>query len=148
MNWRAIRAAACAAVVLAAVSGCGFIAAGQKSVQKPSGFVLLGHADVALPASDHAAVGTTCVAPASVDVGAHTAVKVLDQRGVTIAEGALGSGVLTRAGNVTTCAFPFQIPAVPGTSASYGIVVGGRPAQSFLASQLRQNQPAVVTITP
>jgi len=147
MTLHAIRTAACVVLVLTAVAGCGFIAAGRKSVQKPSTFVLLGHADVALPPSDHAAIGTTCVAPASVNVGARTPVKVVDQRGVTIAEGTLGSGVLTRSGNVTTCAFPFQIPPVPGTSTSYGISVGGRPTQTFLASQLRQNQPAVVTIT-
>ena len=86
-------AAACAAVALTAVSGCGFIAAGQKSVRKPDSFVLIGHADVALPASDHAAVGTTCTAPTSVPgIAANTPVKVLDEQGIAIANGALGSG--------------------------------------------------------
>ncbi len=141
-------AAASAAVALAAVSGCGFIAAGQKSVQKPDSFVLIGHADVALPASDDAAVGTTCTAPASVrGIAASTPVKVLDEQGIAIANGSLGSGILARSGTTTTCAFPFEIRAVPGSSNSYGVQVGDRPAQTFAASQVRQNAPAVITIT-
>lgn len=141
-------AAASAAVALAAVSGCGFIAAGQKSVQKPDSFVLIGHADVALPASDHAAAGTTCTAPASVPgIATSTPVKVLDEQGIVIANGALGSGILARSGTTPTCAFPFEIRAVPGSSNSYGIQVGDRPAQTFAASQVQQNAPAVITIS-
>ena len=142
-----IASAITVAVVLASAAGCGFIAAGQKSVSKPSTFVLFGHADVALPATDHAAVGTTCTAPASTGVGPDTPVKVLDEHGVTIADGALGSGILARSGGATTCAFPFRIPAVPGGSTSYGVMVGAQAAQSFPATLLRQNAPAIVTIT-
>lgn len=141
-------AAAGAAVALAAVSGCGFIAAGQKSVQKPNSFVLIGHADVPLPASDQAAVGTTCTAPAAVPgIAASTPVKVLDEQGIAIANGALGSGILARSGTATLCAFPFEIRAVPGSSNSYGVQVGDRPAQTFAAAQVRQNAPAVITIS-
>jgi len=141
-------AAASAAVALTVVSGCGFIAAGQKSVHKPDSFVLIGHADVALPGSDHAAVGTTCTAPPSVPgIAASTPVKVLDEQGIAIANGALGSGILARSGTATTCAFPFEIRAVPGSSNSYGVQVGDRPAQTFAAAQVRQNAPAVITIS-
>lgn len=141
-------AAASAAVALAGVSGCGFIAAGQKSVQKPDSFVLIGHADVALPASDHAAAGTTCTAPDSVPgIATSTPVKVLDEQGIVIANGALGSGILARSGTTPTCAFPFEIRTVPGSSNSYGIQVGDRPAQTFAASQVQQNAPAVITIS-
>jgi hypothetical protein len=141
-------AAAGAAAALTAVSGCGFIAAGQKSVVKPSSFVLIGHADVSLPASDHAAVGTTCTAPASITgIGANTPIKVLDDQGIAIANGVLGSGILARTSSATTCAFPFEIRAVPGSSNSYGVQVGDRPAQTFAAAQVRQNAPAVITIS-
>jgi hypothetical protein len=141
-------AAAGAAAALTAVSGCGFIAAGQKSVQKPNSFVLIGHADVPLPASNRAAVGTTCTAPASVPgVALSTPVKVLDEQGIAIANGTLGSGILARSGTATICAFPFEIRAVPGSSNSYGVQIGDRPAQSFAAAQVRQNAPAVVTIS-
>jgi hypothetical protein len=137
-----------AALALTAVSGCGFIAAGQKSVHKPDSFVMIGRADVALAASNHAAVGTTCTAPASVSgIAANTPVKVLDEQGIAIANGALGSGILARSGTTTTCAFPFEIRAVPGSSNTYGIQVGDRPAQTFAAAQVRQNTPAVITIS-
>lgn len=137
-----------ATVALAAVSGCGFIAAGGKSIQKPDSFVLIGHADVPLPASDDAAVGTTCTAPASVPgIAASTPVKVLDEQGIAVANGTLGSGILARSGTITTCAFPFEIRAVPGSSNSYGVEVGDRPAQTFAASQVQQNAPAVITIS-
>ncbi|HEY7176986.1 MAG TPA: hypothetical protein VH442_18900, partial [Micromonosporaceae bacterium] len=96
-----VAAAVAASVALAATAGCGFIAAGQKSVSKPTTFVLIGHADVPLPATDHAAVGTTCTAPASAGISENTPVKVFDQRGVTIAEGALGTGILARSGSAT-----------------------------------------------
>lgn len=137
-----------AAVALTAASGCGFIAAGQKSVSKPNAFVLIGHADVALPASDHAAVGTTCTAPASLPgIAANTPVKVLDEQGIAIANGVLGSGIIARSGTSTTCAFPFEIRAVPGSSNSYGVQIGDRPPQTFAAAQVRQNAPAVITIS-
>lgn len=141
-------AAVGAVAALTAVSGCGFIAAGQKSVQKPNSFVLIGHADVPLPATNHAAVGTTCTAPASVaGIAVSTPVKVLDEQGIAIANGTLGSGILARTGDTTTCAFPFEIRAVPGSSNSYGVQIGDRPAQSFAAAQVRQNAPAVIAIS-
>jgi hypothetical protein len=142
-----VAAAVAASVALAATAGCGFIAAGQKSVSKPTTFVLIGHADVPLPATDHAAVGTTCTAPASAGISENTPVKVFDQRGVTIAEGALGTGILARSGSATTCAFPFQILAVPGGSTTYGVMVGSQPTKSFPATLLRQNAPAVITVS-
>ncbi|HEU0241428.1 MAG TPA: hypothetical protein VFR11_19535 [Micromonosporaceae bacterium] len=145
---RRMASALCLLLVTGAVAGCGFIAAGQKSISKPTTFVLIGHADVVLPASDHAAVGTTCEAPASITgVAENTAVKVLDAHGVAIANGLLGSGILARSGSTTTCAFPFQIPAVPGGSTTYQVMIGDRPAETFPASLLRQNAPAVLTIT-
>jgi len=140
--------ALCLVLVAGAAAGCGFIAAGQKSISKPTTFVLLGHADVLLPASDHAAVGATCEAPGSITgVAENTPVKVLDAHGVAIANGLLGSGIVARSGNTATCAFPFQIPAVPGGSTTYQVVIGDRPAETFPASLLRQNAPAVITIT-
>jgi hypothetical protein len=80
-------------------------------------------------------------------IAASTPVKVLDEQGIAIANGSLGSGILARSGTTTTCAFPFEIRAVPGSSNSYGVKVGDRPAQTFAASQVRQNAPAVITIT-
>lgn len=140
--------AAVAAVALSAVSGCGFIAAGQKSVRKPDSFVLIGYADVPLPSTDRSPVGSTCTAPATITgIGPSTPVRVMDGQGVVVATGTLGTGILARTGSTATCAFPFQIRAVPGSSTSYGIEVGDRPVQTFAAAQVRQNTPAVVTIT-
>lgn len=149
MTWIARAcAAAIAALAIATASGCGFIQAGQKSVQKPNTFILLGHADVGLPASDHAAVGATCIAPPQVhDIGPETPVTVRDGSGAKIATGVLGTGIVARSGQATTCAFPFQVSAVPGGSNTYTVAVGSHPAQSFPASQLRQNAPAVITIS-
>src|SRR5262249_24426829 len=107
-------AAAVAALAIASASGCAFIEAGQKSVQKPNTFILLGHADVTLPASDRSTVGTTCIAPPQVhDIGPETPVTVRDGSGAKIAAGVLGTGIAARSGSTTTCAFPFQVSAVP-----------------------------------
>jgi len=67
----------------------------------------------------------------SARIAASTPVKVLDEQGIAIANGSLGSGILARSGTTTTCAFPFEIRAVPGSSNSYGVKVGDRPAQTF-----------------
>ena len=147
---RIVRTAALAAATaaLVALSGCGWIAAGGKPIRKPDTFVLIGHADVALPASDHRATGIACDAPAGVaGVAPQTPVKVLDAAGATIATGALGPGVVGHTGSAASCNFPFEIPGVPGGSATYGVVIGARPVQTFPAAALRQNAPAVVTIT-
>jgi hypothetical protein len=44
------------------------------------------------------------------------------------------------------CDFPFELRAVPGGVAGYGISVAGRPPQRFPAKNLRENQAAVITI--
>jgi hypothetical protein len=137
------------AALLASLSGCGFIAAGNKSSTKPSGFVLTGEATVALPAGQTAAVGTPCSAPSgATDVAQNVTVTVSDPAGKKLATGALGSGVITASGSALACSFPFEIPAVPGNDASYAISIGSRPAQTFAGTPLRQSTAAVVTITP
>jgi hypothetical protein len=131
------------------VAGCGFIAAGAKPIRKPDSFVLIGHADVALPASDQRATGVACQAPAGVPgVAKDTPVRVLNPAGATVARGVLGPGVVGHLGDVASCNFPFEIPGVPGGSTTYGVVIGSRPAQTFPAATLRQNAPAVITIAP
>lgn len=145
---RALAAALVAAGALATASGCGFIAAGQTSHEKPNTFVLYGHADVTLTAGDHRATGTTCVAPAGVtDVAVTTSVNVLSPGGVTLAHGSLGAGVIAHTGDAAMCDFPFQIRDVPGGADTYGIVIGARPAQSFAGSALQANTPAIIAIS-
>ncbi|HKD96230.1 MAG TPA: hypothetical protein VKB69_01390 [Micromonosporaceae bacterium] len=137
-----------AAVVLGA-AGCGFIAAGRKSVQKPTSFVLIGHADVVLPAGDHRAVGVSCTAPSTVaGIGVRTPVRVYDDLGTQVGAGTLGAGLTGHTGSGLSCDFPFQIPGVPGGSQTYGIAVGNEPRQIFQAADVRQNAAAVLTITP
>lgn len=133
---------------VATLSGCGFIAAGQKSHSKPTAFVLIGHAAVVLASGDHRAAGTPCDASAGItDLGAGTPVKVIGASGDPIAYGTLGSGTVDRAGTTPTCDFPFQIRDVPGGSDTYGVAVGNRSAHSFPAADLRRNTAAVITIT-
>jgi hypothetical protein len=137
------------AALLASLSGCGFIAAGNKSSIKPSGFVLTGEATVTLPAGQSATVGSPCAAPSgATDVAQDVTVTVSDPAGKKIATGTLGSGVITGSGSDFGCSFPFQIPAVPGNDASYAISIGSRPAQTFAGPPLRESTAAVVTITP
>lgn len=148
---RVSRAIVLAAVAAASFSatGCGFIAAGQKSVQKPTSFVLIGRADVTLPADDHRAVGVACTAPSTVSGIAPAApVRVFDDLGKQIASGTLGTGLTGRTGSGLSCDFPFQIPGVPGGSETYAITVGNQPSQTFQAAAIRQNGAAVLTITP
>jgi hypothetical protein len=138
-----------AAIALPALGGCGFIAAGQDGHLKPDTFVLSGEADVALPTTDHRAVGTACTAPAGVtDLAVHTPVSVVGPGGAELARGALESGVLARNGDVTTCDFGFQIRGVPGGATSYGVAVGGRTPQMFDGESVRRNTPAIITISP
>jgi hypothetical protein len=146
---RTVATAVLAAALAASLGGCGFIAAGNKSVTKPSGFVLSGQAAVALPAASSATVGSPCQSPAgATDVAADVAVTITGDTGTKIATGKLGAGIVTSSGTALRCSFPFQIPAVPGGNTSYGIAVGTRPAQTFPGDQLRQSTQAVVTITP
>jgi hypothetical protein len=138
-----------AGVLIASLSGCGFIAAGNKSSVKPSGFVLTGQAAVALPAGDTVSVGTSCQAPAgATDVAPSVVVTVSDPAGTKIATGTLGSGVVTGSGSALVCSFPFEIAAVPGNDPTYGIAIGSRPPQTFPGPALRESTQAVVTITP
>jgi acyl CoA:acetate/3-ketoacid CoA transferase beta subunit len=140
-----------ALVVLCALplSGCGFVAAGQTSHQKPNNFVLYGHADVPLSTDEHRATGTVCTAPQSVrGIAVTTPVDVLSAGGTRLAHGSLGAGVVARTGNLASCDFPFQIRGVPGGAQTYQIAVGDRPAQTFLGSDLQHNTPAIITITP
>jgi hypothetical protein len=131
------------------LAACGFIAAGNKSGTKPSGFVLTGQAAVALPASDAAAVGSPCQAPTgATDVTQNVLVTVTDDSGGKIATGRLGAGVITGSGASLTCSFPFEIGSVGGNSETYGVAIGSRPAQKFDGAQLRQSSLAVVKITP
>jgi hypothetical protein len=81
-------------------------------------------------------------------VARDTRVTVLDPSGHKLAAGALDAGVIARPDTATTCNFSFSIPAVPGGVSSYSIQIGSRAPQQFAASALRQNTPAIITITP
>ena len=136
-----------ASAILVAAAGCGFIAAGQKSVVKPATFTLFGSADVALPVSDHRAAGVSCTAPVP-GIAPGSTVTVLDDQGISIAQGNLGPGVIGHAGATPSCNFPFTIAGVPGYSDVYNVKVAGEPEQPFPAGEVQRNAPAVVTITP
>jgi hypothetical protein len=131
------------------LAACGFVGARKNDHIKPSGFLLYGHAAVTLPSDDHRAIGSACVAPGSAsDVARDTRVTVLDPDGKKIAIGALDNGVIARSANGTTCDFSFSIPAVPGGVDTYSVQIGSRAPQQFAATSLRQNTPAIITITP
>ena len=135
-------------LAVAVLSGCGFIAAGDKSATKPSGFVISGHASVALPPTDVASVGSNCAAPTTIpDVAKGVPVNVTNPGGGKIATGQLGPGVVTRDGSAASCTFPFQIRGVPGNEQSYGIAIGSRAPQSFSGDALRASTLAAITIT-
>jgi hypothetical protein len=90
-----------------------------------------------------------CTAPDTVrDLAVTTSVDVLSPGGIRLGHGSLGAGVVARTGNLASCDFPFQIRNVPGGAQTYQIVVGNRPAQTFLGSDLQHNTPAIITITP
>jgi hypothetical protein len=135
-----------AGLVAFALGGCGFLGASRVSHNKPSGFVLRGRVTVPVAAGDTRAAGAACAAPYP-DVVANAPVKVTDPDGREIAAGYLGDGVIARGTSAVTCDFPFQIPAVPGGVASYGIAVGARPAVTFPARDLREDETAVLSYT-
>jgi len=133
--------------------GCGFIAAGDASRTKPSGFVLNGYVSVAGVSAGTA--GSACQAPPSVpDIVAGGPVRVGDpgdSTGAVVVTGTLGDGVLAAdpAGiGGSRCNFPFQIRNVPGEQQQYVIVVGTRPAATFAGADLRSDKPAVIEVRP
>lgn len=135
-----------AAVSTTTVAGCGFVDAGDKSSVKPSAFVISGRAMVTLPPGT-ASPGAACTAPIGAsDVAKDATVVVTSPAGTRLASGTLGAGAITSDG--TACSFPFQIRAVTGGYATYGVAIGSRPAQTFPAGELRANTPAILTITP
>ncbi|MEN3309398.1 MAG: hypothetical protein V7603_5600 [Micromonosporaceae bacterium] len=151
---RSVRRTAVLLAALAALvpAGCGFVGASNVSHTKPNGFVLRGRVTVPLPGTDRRAAGAACAAPVALpDIAGGAPVKVTDPAGHEIALGSLGAGIVARAsaapgGSGASCDFPFEIRAVPGGVASYGISVAGRPAQTFPARSLREDQAAVIRI--
>ena len=150
-NVRTIAAGTIAAGLGILLAGCGFVGASQKSDVKPGGFVLIGRAEVtvAAPTTGPAAAptaGQPCVAPtAFADVAEHTQVTVTNSAGKTVATGALGSGLYVAADAGFVCEFPFAIRAVPDGSDTYDVAIGNRPDQTFQASALRDNTPAIIS---
>ena len=142
----AVATVAIAAVNAVSLAGCGFVGANDKSSVKPNGFVLFGHAAVPLPTNDHRANGTSCVSPI-VGVAPGTSVKILDPTGRLLGTTYLGDGVIGRDTDGPTCNVPFSVDAIPGGVASYAVKIGTRSAQQFAATTLRENNPAVITIT-
>jgi hypothetical protein len=142
---RSVLGIASGLALTAALAGCGFVAAGDKSSVKPSSFVISGAATVTLPVPG--VPGAACTSPSgAADVAADAPVVVTNSDGTRLAAGQLGRGVVS--GDGSACAFPFQIRAVPGGYDTYDVAVGTRPAQPFEAAALRANEPAVLTITP
>jgi hypothetical protein len=146
---RTVAATVVGAALVASAGGCGFIAAGNKSVTKPSGFVLTGQAAVTLPTTSTATVGSRCQSPTgATDVAPGVTVTITGDTDAKIAIGNLGPGVVTGSAGALICSFPFQIPAVPGGDTNYGVAIGSRPAQTFAGNQVRESTAAIVTITP
>ena len=139
------RAAVAVAAAMVGLSACGFVHAGEAGRSKPNGFVLRGYASVrgAAPGS----AGSLCESPASAaDVRPAATVRVTDPAGHPLATGTLGAGVLAVDSSAYRCNFPFEIRAVPGGEDRYLIAVADRPAVSFPATQLRQDEPAVIEV--
>jgi hypothetical protein len=130
------------------LAGCGFIGASDVSHTKPDGFVLRGQVSVPAAGAAAAVAGTPCVS-ALPDVAAGVPVKVSDAQGRELATGELGGGVVVTATGRSgaTCAFPFEIRAVPGGVSRYAVSLAGRPAQTFPATELREGQQAVIVLT-
>ena len=125
------------------LAGCGWLHAGGAPRNKPDGFVLRGYVTVAgAPAG---AAGSPCQAPAS-GVAVADEVRVTDPPAKLLGTGSLGAGVLAVDGTAYRCNFPFQVTAVPGGHKTYEITVGGRPAVSFPAADLRSDKPAVINV--
>jgi hypothetical protein len=135
-------------VAVAVLSGCGFIGASGVSHIKPNGFVLRGRVTVPAAGNGPTVAGTPCVSALS-DVAAGVLVKVSDVDGHELGRGQLDGGVLvtTPGHSGASCDFPFQITAVPGGVKQYAVSVAARPAQVFDASELRENQQAVIVLT-
>ncbi|NJC70925.1 hypothetical protein HC031_14545 [Planosporangium thailandense] len=127
----------------AALSGCGWVRAGNRSPNKPTAFVLRGYASVAgAPAGQP---GAACEVPAS-GIGPNAPVHVADPPGHALATGTLRDGVLATDGTGYRCNFAFEIYGVPGGHTTYEISVNDRPPVSFPAEELRQDKPAVIPI--
>ena len=132
----------------ALLAGCGFVGASDVSHTKPSGFVLRGRVTVPAGGSGPIADGTACMS-ALPGVAAGSMVKVSDVDGHELARGELGGGVTSTVtpGTSAACDFPFQVRGVPGGVSQYAVSVAGRPAQTFAATALRQDQQAVLVLT-
>ncbi|HWB35698.1 MAG TPA: hypothetical protein VHA75_06715 [Rugosimonospora sp.] len=145
---RCLAAVLLAAATAAGAAGCGFIGAGKVSDTKPNGFVLRGHVSTPLPAGDTRPDGAACTAPASLpDIAAGSPVRVLDEHNAVIGLGGLNPGVVAHPSTGADCEFGFQIAAVPGGVSTYAIVVGTQPAHTFPAAELREDKPAVISLT-
>lgn len=132
----------------ALLSGCGFVGASNVSHVKPNGFVLRGRVTVPAAGATPTVSGVSCASAVS-DVAAGVPVVVADVQGHELARGELGGGVTVAVpgGSGVSCDFPFQIRAVPGGVSRYGVSVAGRPAQTFAAAGLREDQQAVIVLT-
>jgi hypothetical protein len=132
-------------VLLAGLSGCGFVGASDKPQNKPDAFVLRGHVTVAEP-GDARPDGAVCAATVP-GIVAGAPVKVTAPDGRLFGTGHLGDGVIAHGGDGPSCDFPFQITGVPGGVASYDITVADRPPQEFPAKDLRENAEAIIRVT-
>jgi hypothetical protein len=132
----------------ALLSGCGFVGASNVSHVKPNGFVLRGRVTVPAAGAGPTVDGASC-ASSIPDVAAGVTVKVSDVQGHELARGELGGGVTAAVpgGSGVSCDFPFQVRGVPGGVSQYAVSVAGRPAQTFAASALREDQQAVIVLT-
>ena len=132
----------------ALLSGCGFVGASNVSHVKPNGFVLRGRVTVPAAGAAPSVAGVSC-ASAVPDVAAGALVVVSDAKGHELARGELGGGVTVTAtgSSGVGCDFPFQVRAVPGGVDRYAVSVAGRPAQTFAAAALREDQQAVIVLT-
>jgi hypothetical protein len=131
-------------LLVAGLSGCGFVGASQVSHQKPAAFVLRGHVVVQLTGST-TADGSTCTVTVT-GVAAGVPVQVSDGTGKHLTTGELGPGVVSHTGTTANCEFPFLIPQV-ADSTSYDVAIGDRQPQSFPAKDLREGQEAVLEIS-
>jgi len=118
---------------LLVLAGCGWVGVSDRT-HKPDGFLLHGYVSAAA-----ASTGSPCTSSAK-DIHAGAEVKITDDRGKSLATGALGDGVPAGA----RCNFPFEISNVPGASAGVVVLVGAQPAASFTTSDLREGRAAVV----
>jgi hypothetical protein len=79
--------------------------------------------------------GTRCGTGRPPGVGAGTEVTVSNARGEVLGHTALGSGLLDRTLNSTTCVFTYEIAGVPDAEV-YAVQVTGRPASRMTVAQL------------